>query len=207
MAETDDALHRIPDQSVYGFESPFLMPQPLQTSSLTAHSHFHTGSVAKKLVLIITIMVRKPTRPPSILKYRRRSRSPKVPLPDTNIPTRLNQLFQAPSVTKRKPHWNKVKRNLKAPVSSTPAHSRRFLPIDFVPGNKDVVCGKSSTAYHGKHRFDAILKKFFLPSYLQAPSDQYRATIIAEIVRVISNESPSGGFISKESDTGLCGTK
>jgi len=80
----------------------------------------------------------------------------------------------------------------------------KFLPKEFEPGFDDVLIGRGKRCYeHSGNKSFFILVASRLGEYSVATSKMEKSKILASTVSEIQKKSPSGGFIKKDSETGL----
>lgn len=83
------------------------------------------------------------------------------------------------------------------------AKSMRQLPDGFQPGDFDVICGRGRNVFNhmGNERFRTIVSGY-LDRYNQANSKLEKSFILSEIVTLVRESSPNGGFVKKNPKTG-----
>jgi len=80
----------------------------------------------------------------------------------------------------------------------------KFLPKEFKPGFNDVLIGRGKRCYeHSGNKSFLILVASRLDEYSAATSKMEKSKILASAVSEIQKRSPYGGFIKKDSETGL----
>eukprot|EP00934_Nitzschia_sp_Nitz4_P000853 Nitzschia sp. Nitz4//scaffold14_size191712//91472//92862//NITZ4_001721-RA/size191712-snap-gene-0.136-mRNA-1//1//CDS//3329536921//853//frame0 len=79
-----------------------------------------------------------------------------------------------------------------------------FLPEWFTPSDRDVVCGwaRQNHRHAGNQRFRKIVDQS-APLYVAAKSKLEKTQVIAAVVERVRRESPGGGFVKKDFQTGL----
>jgi len=87
--------------------------------------------------------------------------------------------------------------------ASSSAYYVDFLPVDFKPSEKDIICGRARENFHhdGNRYFRDLIQQNVGP-YLAARTKVEKTEAIAAIVNKICQNSPSGGFIKKDTNTG-----
>lgn len=92
----------------------------------------------------------------------------------------------------------------KALSTGVAAHMTKALPVDFVLGENDVICGRGSRCFNhiGNQRFRAIVDER-LEEYMKTTCKHEKTTIIIDIVKIIRKNSPNGGFVKKDTESGL----
>jgi hypothetical protein len=83
------------------------------------------------------------------------------------------------------------------------AHTTTLLPTSFQLGENDVFCGRGSMCFNhvGNKRFRLIVLSN-LDRYAEAPTKAGKTAIIYEIVDLVRSNSPYGGFVKKDLETG-----
>ena len=78
---------------------------------------------------------------------------------------------------------------------------RRLLGPDYVPGAWDVICARGSGAanHQGNLRFREIIAEF-VPKYAKATTKIEKSIIVTEIVEMVRDKTPDGGFVKKMAD-------
>lgn len=73
------------------------------------------------------------------------------------------------------------------------------LPLDFIPGNFDVLCGRGKKNYNslGNQRLRRIVESY-VEQYSAATSRQDKSDILSAIVNEVRSASPNGGFIKQD---------
>ena len=73
------------------------------------------------------------------------------------------------------------------------------LPLDFIPGNFDVLCGRGKKNYNslGNQRLRRIVDSY-VEQYSAATSRQDKSDILSAIVNEVRQASPHGGFIKQD---------
>lgn len=73
------------------------------------------------------------------------------------------------------------------------------LPLDFLPGSFDVLCGRGKKNYNslGNQRLRRIVDSY-VEQYSAATSRQDKSDILSAIVNEVRQASPHGGFIKQE---------
>lgn len=96
------------------------------------------------------------------------------------------------------------KMNLKRSASPIGGGDRRDLSGSFVPGDYDVICGKGKGCFNhqGNKNFRKIVG-LFLESYSEASSKLEKSAIVSAIIQTVRSQSGEGGFVKKDSSTGL----
>jgi hypothetical protein len=91
-----------------------------------------------------------------------------------------------------------------AVTTGVAGHLTKSLPLDFVLGDDDVICGRGSRCFNhiGNKRFRDIVEGK-LEEYMNTTCKHEKTTIIIEIVKGIRRNSPEGGFVKKDPETGL----
>jgi hypothetical protein len=72
------------------------------------------------------------------------------------------------------------------------------LPLDFVPGERDVICGRGRNARD--HPGNVAFRKFIekeVERYVTADSKTDKSIIVLEIVKSVRAQSPGGGFVKR----------
>lgn len=77
------------------------------------------------------------------------------------------------------------------------------LPLDFQPGQYDVICSRGKRAFHheGNKWFRRVIETH-VEAYMAAPSKVDKSLLVIAIVDSIRSRSPIGGFVrfSREMD-------
>ena len=83
------------------------------------------------------------------------------------------------------------------------AHTMRFLPEGYKPGDHDVLCGRGRKCFNhaGNVKFRAIVQSF-LPQYNKAIAKLEKSYILSDVVEQVRKNSGQGGFIKKDPNTG-----
>jgi len=73
---------------------------------------------------------------------------------------------------------------------------RRDLPINFKPGDNDVICGKGRTCFNhiGNKSFRETIRRIYLQEYSNAKTKIDKSKIVSNIVDLIRSRS-EGGFV------------
>lgn len=81
------------------------------------------------------------------------------------------------------------------------AHSMRFLPDGFEPGEHDVLCGRGRKCFNhpGNVKFREIVQSF-LAQYSKAMTKLEKSYILSDVVEKVRKNSGIGGFIKKNED-------
>ena len=81
------------------------------------------------------------------------------------------------------------------------AHSMRFLPDGFEPGEHDVLCGRGRKCFNhpGNVRFRDIVQSF-LAQYSKAMTKLEKSYILSDVVEKVRNNSGIGGFVKKNEE-------
>lgn len=81
------------------------------------------------------------------------------------------------------------------------AHSMRFLPDGYEPGEHDVLCGRGRKCFNhpGNVKFREIVQSF-LPQYSKAMTKLEKSYILSDVVEKVRKNSGIGGFIKKNED-------
>ena len=90
------------------------------------------------------------------------------------------------------------------PKKSIDCESQRtLLPADYTPRPGDVICakGKYSFNHEGNKKFRVVIEKT-TSEYYSCASKQRKTSMVMAVVRKIRSD-PDGGFIRKDSKTGL----
>lgn len=76
------------------------------------------------------------------------------------------------------------------------AHIQTMLPADYVLGDDDVICGRGSRCFNhvGNQRFRDTVDQF-LSKYTGTQCKHEKTSIICEVVKLIRQRSPNGGFV------------
>jgi len=77
------------------------------------------------------------------------------------------------------------------------------LPIDFVPGEHDIIVESGNKNFHhaGNKRFRKKIADKMI-QYSNTKSKYGKSFIVSSIIAVVRRESPNGGFVKKDSKTG-----
>ena len=83
--------------------------------------------------------------------------------------------------------------------SRTPSKVKTPLPLDFVPSEYTVLCGRNRECFEsvGNQRF-RVMCQAYLQDYLDAPGKLEKSSIVTKIMRTIRQQSPVGAFVSYE---------
>jgi hypothetical protein len=83
------------------------------------------------------------------------------------------------------------------------AHNSKLLPSDYTLGDDDVICGRGSRCFNhtGNKRFRKVVESQ-LERYSNTLCKFDKTSIICEIVSIVRLNSPHGGFVKKDGDTG-----
>ena len=83
------------------------------------------------------------------------------------------------------------------------AHKTTLLPEDYELGEYDVICGRGSRCFNhiGNKRFRKVVEDR-LEQYMGTTCKHEKTSIIIEIVKVIRKQSPNGGFVKKDNESG-----
>lgn len=83
------------------------------------------------------------------------------------------------------------------------AHTTKLLPLDYKLGDDDVICGRGSRCFNhtGNKRFRKIVCDH-LSRYSTTVCKFDKTSIICEIVALVRLQSPTGGFVKKDTTTG-----
>lgn len=83
------------------------------------------------------------------------------------------------------------------------AHAIKLLPEDYRLGDDDVICGRGSRCFNhiGNKRFRAIVESH-LDRYSNTSCKFDKTAIICEVVSIVREISPKGGFVKKDNTTG-----
>ncbi|KAL7570269.1 hypothetical protein ACA910_020690 [Epithemia clementina (nom. ined.)] len=83
-----------------------------------------------------------------------------------------------------------------------PSHRMRRLPVDFIPSEDDVICGRGKKCYShiGNDRFK-IRVHSVLGLYRSARTKLDKSKVLNMVVEQVRQNSPSGGFV-KQDETG-----
>jgi len=81
------------------------------------------------------------------------------------------------------------------------AHSMRFLPDGFSPGEHDVLCGRGRKCFNhpGNVKFREIVQGY-LPQYSKAMTKLEKSYILSDVVEKVRKNSGIGGFVKKNED-------
>ena len=80
---------------------------------------------------------------------------------------------------------------------------KKELPPSFEPGPYDVICkrGKGAKNHEGNQRYRALIQSA-LTQYSKADSKMKKSVIVSEIVDFVRTNSPNGGFVKQDEETG-----
>ena len=83
------------------------------------------------------------------------------------------------------------------------AFKSKLLPVSYVLGEYDVICGRGSTCFNhiGNRRFRKLVAAH-LDRYSMAKSKVSKNAILCDIVQYVRSKSPNGGFVKKNRSTG-----
>lgn len=81
------------------------------------------------------------------------------------------------------------------------AHSMRFLPDGFEPGEHDVLCGRGRKCFNhpGNVKFREIVLSY-LAQYSKAMTKLEKSYILSDVVEKVRKDSGIGGFVKKNED-------
>jgi hypothetical protein len=85
----------------------------------------------------------------------------------------------------------------------TTMRSTTLLPEDFVLSSCDVLCGRGSHCFNheGNRKFRKLVS-LRLQRYSSASTKHDKTQIICEIIDQVREDSPSGGFVKRDLETG-----
>jgi hypothetical protein len=83
------------------------------------------------------------------------------------------------------------------------AHNSKLLPPEYKLGDDDVICGRGSRCFNhtGNKKFRKIVEEH-LDRYSNTSCKFDKTNIICEIVNIVRQYSPNGGFVKKDTSTG-----
>lgn len=88
-------------------------------------------------------------------------------------------------------------------VAGIAGQNMTALPLDFVPGENDVICGRGRKAFShiGNERFRRLVEGR-LAEYSSASSKLEKSYILSDIVVEVRQISPNGGFVKRDTQSG-----
>eukprot|EP00546_Thalassionema_frauenfeldii_P004574 CAMPEP_0178919418 /NCGR_PEP_ID=MMETSP0786-20121207/14423_1 /TAXON_ID=186022 /ORGANISM="Thalassionema frauenfeldii, Strain CCMP 1798" /LENGTH=383 /DNA_ID=CAMNT_0020593341 /DNA_START=49 /DNA_END=1200 /DNA_ORIENTATION=+ len=91
-----------------------------------------------------------------------------------------------------------------AAEKNSKSRSRTELPANYKPGKFDVICGKGKGCFNheGNKHFREIVAKQLDP-YSEANTKLAKSAIVSSIITMVRDLSPNGGFIKRDTSTGL----
>ena len=97
--------------------------------------------------------------------------------------------------------------NLDNSISMTsihiPSDQQRLLQLNFIPDENDVLCGRGNECYNhnGNAKFRYIVQAF-VQEYSNINNKHDKSAIINKVLYFIRSQSPNGGFVKKDLQTG-----
>jgi hypothetical protein len=83
------------------------------------------------------------------------------------------------------------------------AHNSKLLPLEYKLGDDDVICGRGSRCFNhtGNKKFRKLVEEH-LERYANTTCKFDKTNIICEIVNIVRQYTPNGGFVKKDTSTG-----
>lgn len=80
-----------------------------------------------------------------------------------------------------------------------PSHGMRRLPVDFVPSENDVICGRGKKCFThvGNDRFKTLVYSM-LNLYRTAETRLDKSKVLNMVVEQVRQSSPNGGFVRQD---------
>jgi hypothetical protein len=79
----------------------------------------------------------------------------------------------------------------------------KMLPTDYILDEKDVLCGRGKKCFqHGGNENFRILVQSSLRAYIAARTKTDKTSIIRQVINVVREQSPNGGFVKYDPLTG-----
>jgi hypothetical protein len=107
---------------------------------------------------------------------------------------------------KRAPKSSTAKATFGTPGIASVPHQRqgKALPIGYVPGDGDVICGRGKECidHIGNMRLRTLVEEK-LDQYANASNKNEKSLIIMDTINKIRENSPLGGFIKKDLLSGI----